>query len=212
MIEPWSILLYADDMLLISLSLTRLQENVNTVNDYLHSIGLSLNTSKSSFIRIGPRFSCTCEPISLHNGDSILQVEQIMYLGVCFKQAKRFRCVFDTAKTAFSKAANGIFGKLLGKASDECLLYLLDTNCMPILLYGIEAVPVANFDIHSLDFWTIRFLFKLFKCFDKSVAIECAGYFGFMLPSCVIQARRGRFYARYKSSNNSICKFVSLFY
>ena len=55
-----------------------------------------------------------------------------------------FRCSFSMAKCSFYKAANAILGKTGGKASEEGILQLLRTKCMPVLLYGLEfCIPVA---------------------------------------------------------------------
>jgi len=44
------------------------------------------------------------------------------------------------AKEVFTvRAANSIFGKIGRTASEEVVLQLIATKCMPILLYGLEA-------------------------------------------------------------------------
>ena len=49
-------------------------------------------------------------------------------------------------------AVNGIFGKVLNLASEEVILELITTKCMPILLYGLESCQLSNGDQHSLEF------------------------------------------------------------
>ena len=53
-------LMYADDLILLSASLTHLQKLVNIAVDELDLIGLQVNAKKSSFMRIGrkPKFPC----------------------------------------------------------------------------------------------------------------------------------------------------------
>ena len=61
------------------------------------------------------------------------------------------------------KAANTILGKIGGKASEEVILQLIRTKCMPVLLYGLETCPLRKSDCSSLDFVVNRFFMKLFK-------------------------------------------------
>jgi exonuclease III len=207
--KPWSLILYADDIILISLSLTRLQRNVNSINDYFNSVGLMLNSMKSSFIRIGPRCSVSCEALHLENGEVIVQSDHIVYLGVRIEQCKRFKCTFDRQKASFARATNGIFSVMLGKAPEDCILYLLKMICLPMLLYAIEAVPLAAHDIQSFDFWVIRFLYKLFHSFDKTFVLECIKFFGFAMPSNLICLRREKFITKYLICDNSVCRSVN---
>ena len=206
--KPWSLLLYADDLVLISLSMTRLQRNVNIINDYFNSISLFLNTSKSSFIRVGPRCSGKCEALFLDNGESIIQSDHILYLGVRILQCKRFKCSFESQKASFSRAANSIFGAVLGKVAEDCLLYLMKMICLPMLLYATEAVPVAAYSLQSFDFWVLRFLFKLFRSYDKQFVLDCIRLFGFALPSTLISSRCDKFITKYSNLDNSVCRSV----
>jgi len=52
-----------------------------------------------------------------------------------------FKCSTDQAKRSFYTAANAIFGKIGRLASDEVTLHQLKTKCVPVLLYGLEALP-----------------------------------------------------------------------
>jgi len=54
-------------------------------------------------------------------------------------------------------------GKIGGKASEEVILQLVRTKCMPVLLYGLEACPLRKSDCSSVDFVVKRFCMKLFK-------------------------------------------------
>jgi len=53
----------------------------------------------------------------------------------------------------FYRAANSIFGRIGRIVTEEVILHLLRTKCMPILLYGLlEACPMKKSDLNSLDF------------------------------------------------------------
>jgi len=54
------------------------------------------------------------------------------------------KCLLDACKRAFYRAANSIFGKIGRTASEEVVLQLISTKCMPILLYAVEVFSLYN--------------------------------------------------------------------
>jgi len=62
-------------------------------------------------------------------------------------------------------------------------LQLINTKCIPILLYGLEACPLLKSDLSSLDFVINRLFMKLFKTSTTDVVKCCQDHFGFDLPS-----------------------------
>jgi len=78
-------------------------------------------------------------------------------------------------------------------------------KCVPILLYGLEALPLNKAQLASLDFVVNRFFMKLFKTTDIQVVIMCREhfmlpfmvnkdvYFDFVLPSLQLDRRRRSF-------------------
>ena len=82
-----------------------------------------------------------------------------------------------------------IFGKVGRAASEEVVLQLIKTKCLPVLLYGLEVCSLTKADQRSLDFAVIRFLMKLF-CISNMVIINaCLSYFDFRLPSELLLKR-----------------------
>ena len=67
------------------------------------------------------------------------------------------------AKRSFYRAANSIFGKVGRIASEEVTLHLLETKCITVLLYGLEACPLTKNQLSSIDFVVNRLFMKLFK-------------------------------------------------
>ena len=55
---------------------------------------------------------------------------------------------------------HAIFGNVGRVASEEVVLQLINTKCMPSLLYGhgLEACPLVKSELSSLDFVVNRFL------------------------------------------------------
>ena len=54
-------------------------------------------------------------------------------------------------------------GKIGRLASEEVILLLLQSKCIPVLIYGLEVFSLSSSDLMSLDFTVNRFFVKLFK-------------------------------------------------
>ena len=92
------IILYADDILLLSPSVTRLQHLLHKHEVELAWIDMSINFSKSSCLRIGPR-NDVCATITSSTGHSIPWTSEIRYLGVY--KFRTVKCSLDAAKRAY---------------------------------------------------------------------------------------------------------------
>jgi len=76
------------------------------------------------------------------------------------------------------------------------------------ILYGLEACPLRKSDISSLDFVVNRFYMKLFQTNNIDIVNYCSAQFELDLPSTVVEKRSKKFVAKYRSSENVICKFA----
>jgi len=64
--------------------------------------------------------------------------------------------------------------KCMGRiASEEVILQLLYSKCVPILLYSLEVCPLNISDIRSLDFAIDRFFMKLLKTNNINIVRLC---------------------------------------
>jgi len=98
-------------------------------------------------------------------------------------------------KAKFYKAFNCtcIFGKIGRIASEEVILALIKSKCLPILLYGTEGCPINSAMRHSLQFALLnRALFKIFVPCQKTRTKICK-YFGIMPMDEQISARQSHF-------------------
>ena len=128
-----------------------------------------------------------------------------------FDQLSGFSCSFDQAKRAYYRSLNALFGKLGRFASEEVILQLVESKCLPISMYGTEACCLKKWDINSLDFAVNRFLIKLFKTNNMSIIDDCRMYFNFKLPSALLVTRKASLLDKYSSCNNNLCKqFLTL--
>jgi len=200
------IVLYADDILLISVSICELQNLLFRCEQELQWLNMSINVKKSCCMRIGINCDVKCASIITSDGSSLPWVEKIRYLGVYFVQSRNFKCCFDNAKRSFYSALNAVFGKVGRVAPVQVVLELIAKKCLPILLYGLEACPLNKSDKNSLDFTLTRFLMKLFNTGSMDVVKDCQFYFNFPSPSSLVATRTASFVKRFSASENNFCQ------
>jgi len=193
------VILYADDILLISSSVCELQRIFGVCERELMWLDMAINTKKSCCMRIGPRNDYICANITTNQGYNLPWANEIRYLGTYIVKSRQFRCSLDHAKKSFFRSANAIFGKVSRTASEEVTLELLKSKCVPILIYGLECFSLPKSDLKSLDFAVTRFLMKLFRSSNKEVIAECQRFFGFLLPSELIEKKKTKFIQNYNS-------------
>jgi len=129
---------------------------------------MAINVKKSGCLRVGPRCDIECTVIRPRSTDgrNLTWITELRYLGVYFVNSRTLKCSLNAAKRGFYRAVNSIFGKVWRIASEEVVLHLTTSKCMPILLYDLEALPLNKSPLSSLDFMVNRFLMKLFNSND----------------------------------------------
>ena len=125
------LIVYADDILLISSSVVNLENLIHLCERELNWLDMAVNYKKSCCLRIGPRCDVSCANIISSTGHVLPWTNVTRYLGIFIVQSKTFKCSIDEAKHSFYRAANAIFGKIGRFASEEVTLHLLKTKCIP---------------------------------------------------------------------------------
>ena len=108
--------MYADDILLLSPSVTVLQELLYVCENVLGSLDLSINPKKSVCKRIGPRCNTICCDIVSSKGRALPWVDSVRYLGVYLVRSRTFKCDFDNAKCHSTEPLMRYMGKLADMA------------------------------------------------------------------------------------------------
>ena len=62
-------------------------------------LDLSINVSKSSCIRVGPRYNRVCCNLTSLDGCEIMSVEKVRYLGIYLVSSKVMNCNYDLSKS-----------------------------------------------------------------------------------------------------------------
>jgi len=99
-----------------------------------------------------------------------------------------------------------IFGKIGRIASEDVVVHLIKSKCIPILLYAVEACPVNRSLEKSLQFSVTRILMKIFKTRSREIVTECQTYFGFYTVSTLIRKRKATFLHKLANSQNELCE------
>jgi len=97
------------------------------------------------------------------------------------------------------------FGHL---ASEEVVLSLQHSKCLPMLLYLTEACPLLSRNIQSFEFTITRILQHFLDWFSCDVK-ECQFHFNFMPIKSVINTRTTRFLQKFTVFENSLCSLIA---
>ena len=198
-----SILLYADDILLLAPSVSSLQMLLCMCETELEYLDMSINVKKSSCIRIGARYTAKCSRVTTLKGCEVLWSDTLRYLGVYITAGHRFCCSLCNAKRSFYRAFNCIFGKVGRIANENVVMELLKAKCLPSMLYGLEACPINKTQIRSLEFVLNNASRKIFLTMSYDVASECLLLFNCSVSDSIYN-RKVKFLNKLKYSDNII--------
>jgi len=114
--------LYADDILLLTPTVSELQNLLNTCERELQALDLVINVKKSCCLRIGPRNDVNCERLCSLSGTLLPWTKEVKYLGIYLVSSKRFKISTEHSRRSFYRAANAIFGRIGRIATEEVVL------------------------------------------------------------------------------------------
>src|SRR5207245_5924513 len=113
--------MYADDLILLSVTITDLQKMIIVCKETLDDIELEVNVSKSGCMRIGPRFDKTDIELFI-NTTKLTWKNEFSYLGVSLLAGRTFKCNLQKVRNKFYRSVNGIFGKIITLSSPAVVL------------------------------------------------------------------------------------------
>jgi hypothetical protein len=205
-----AVYVYADDIIIVAKSLFTLQRLFDIVQAELLVCNLTLNVNKCTAMRVGPRFNVDCAQVTTASGLAVAWVKELRYLGVFLVAGRVLRFSVSCAKAKFNRAVNGVLSKVLSIASEDLILHVIKTKCLPILMYGLEICALNRGTVASLDFCVMRFGFRIFRTGNRDVVHDCFRYFGFPLPSELLPARSQRFMLKLPLVDNLCCAAAAL--
>ena len=169
---------------------------------------MALNAKKSTCIRFGRHFNDECRPINTASGECLCWVTSCRYLGVTLIAAKHFKISISSNKKSFYKSFNSIYGKIGRRASEDVIIKLVVSKCIPIFTYGLDACPLLKSDLRSMDFVFVRALMRIFKTNSIEIINHCQSSFHLRKLSVVVIDLKLRFLQRYITSDNLFCSFL----
>ena len=96
------------------------------------------------------------------------------------------KCLFTAHLTVF-------FGKVGGIASEDVIIQLVKSKCMPAMLYGLDVCNINKSQIKFLQYAVTGMLMKVFKTKSKNIIQDCALYFNFLPVDQYILKRQYNF-------------------
>ena len=132
-----------------------------------------------------------------------------LIIGILFVSGELFRCCFDNAKKSFYRAFNAVFGKIGQTASEEVIISLIKSKCLPCLLFCIEVCPLNKTDLRSLNFTITRVLMKTFHTYSDAIIKECQVYFSFPSVDTLVRTRTSTFLRNLCAVNKVLCNVFS---
>ena len=135
-------LLYADDIMLLSPSVSGLQSMLDNCNKTVQDLSLKFNIYKSHCMVIGKAAVMDIGPIKL-GGQDIQLYQSVKYLGVYLMAGKKLCFDLSPVKRAFYTACNSIFSH--GSGLDEiALLHLQEVYSLSVLMYATPALLLTS--------------------------------------------------------------------
>ena len=105
----------------------------------------------------------------------------------------------------FYRTFNAIFGKIGRTASEEVIIQLLKSKCLPVLFYGVDVSPIYRDQTRSLDYAVHCCFRKKFSTRDQSVVEQCMTLFECHHVQETIIERKRKFLQKFRMSSNQLC-------
>ena len=144
-------IMYADDLLLLSASVIELQNMLNVCGQIGSQLSIQFNSNKSKCLAIGPNKIKSIENLTL-NGSSLEWVDKVKYLGIWISAGKCFQVDFSETRRKFFSAVNSILSKCK-YTNDIVKLQLLESHCLPIIMYATECLELKVSDMKEINSW-----------------------------------------------------------
>jgi exonuclease III len=172
--------LYADDIILLSASLTSLQAMLNRVCTTFIYLKLSINANKSTCVAFGPHYKRDF-PVMAFGSQVLTWSKSMKYLGVNLISGPHSICDTDHISRKFYCASNCVF-TYSSSLTELMQLYLQTSFCLPVLQYVFGALRLNQTQVKSLNVcWNsvFRKIFKFNRWEPVSSFINGLGYLNF---------------------------------
>jgi len=144
-----SCIMYADDLMLLSSSVSGLQKLLDISVMTAKELCLQSNERKWNCIAFGPRYQCKVAPMYLC--DKPMQwVNSMKHLGITLLSSKKIALDLNQVKRKFFGCVNSIMNHSCGM-SDMVKLHLVESYCFPVLSYALECFNIMSTHMQQLS-------------------------------------------------------------
>ena len=149
-------LLWADDLILLSLDSKTCQSQLDRLSNFCQVWGIEINELKTQVVIFGSKTTDRGNESFLLNGKSLQVVESYCYLGIILHQSGSMKLAQQNLKTKAMRAFFGLKRSVIrSKLSFKALSTLFDSLIKPIVLYGapiwVPCGPVIKSLIRSFQ-------------------------------------------------------------
>lgn len=141
-------IMYADDLIILSASVSGLQTMLNSCSDMSDELILDFNCNKCNCICIGPAHKYRISDMYLGR-EKISWSNHFKYLGVNYLAGRKLTIDIDTVKRKFYVSCNSILGNTTS-INEIIKLRLLESYCLPILTYATAAMNLTKTQVREL--------------------------------------------------------------
>ena len=168
------IIMYADDILLLSPTILGLQSMLDQCTQSLTKKCLEFNVKKCTCMALGKAAKYTLSPMMLQDSH-IEWAKTFKYLGITFQAGKSLKADINVTKRKFYSSCNRILSKT-ANINEITRLHLLESNCLPILTYAISVLNLNEEQIREMNVAWNSVYRKIFGFHQwESVSVFIAG-------------------------------------
>ena len=148
--DSFNVFCYADDLILTSLSVTGLQELIDTASSYIIAHGLTFNASKTICTSLGAKHFETTPEWHL-NGSVLREEAAVTYLGTVLSSNPKLH--FDTRIKSATRAFYGLqcAGLCAGGVAPTVSAHMFNVAIQPIITYGCTTLNFTLSSVKELD-------------------------------------------------------------
>ena len=122
--------------------------------------------------------------------------------------AHQFKVNFQSARQKFFRASNGILGKIGAESSPSVIVSLIESYCVPVLLYSVDSIICNKSVIDKMENAYSQVFSKIFKTYDKNVLKQCQYFMNRLPVELKVVCRKINFLKDIQSSKNELCKLL----
>ena len=134
-------IMYADDILLLSASVTGLQKLLDLSYKYSSRVGLTFNANKSNCVMVGVRRN-TRLPDMFIGDKAVAWSLSLKYLGIVFEAGRSLNVDCSAIRRKFYAACNSVLHRCK-LAPENVKLHLVQSHCLPLLMYCMGALRLS---------------------------------------------------------------------